>query len=194
MGGMNIAAWYERETGPWPMNYGQSGSQELARMIVLDGLELSAPADAIGIFSFRAQALDDDAFGWSMTVRTREQISAISQILDENLRQGALGVGSTVGYARSGTSTYELFDAQQVAARYGRPRAAHTRLHGPKKPPVESQTRSRWRFGWAGWDLFGGCSRQPGLVWDADRLAGDDPEVWRRVHFDRRGRRRSPPT
>ena len=139
VGAMNIAAWYEREAGKWPMNYGQSVSQEIARMIVHDGLDIPDPVDAHDVFSLRAAALDDEVSGWSVTISNRDQINEISRILDENLRQGALGVGSTVGYASTGISTYEMFDAQRVAARYGRLTASHTRLHGSPQPPTESQ-------------------------------------------------------
>ena len=36
-----------------------------------------------------------------------DAMNEITRILDENLRQGALGVGVTVGYASRGISTYE---------------------------------------------------------------------------------------
>ncbi len=138
-GALNIAAWYDRERGKWPMHYGQSVSQEMVRMVVHDGLDLSKPVDAAQLFVMRAMASKDDKIeGWSVTVSNLEQINQISQILDENLRQGAIGVGSTIGYAKSGISTYEMFEAQRAAARYGRLTAVHTRLHGSTKPPLEA--------------------------------------------------------
>ena len=138
-GALNIAAWYDREKGKWPMNYGQSVSQEMVRMVVHDGLDLSKPVDAAQLFVMRAMASKKDKIeGWSVTVSNLEQINKISQILDENLRQGAIGVGSTVGYAKTGISTYEMFEAQRAAARYGRLTAVHTRFHGSTKPPQEA--------------------------------------------------------
>jgi N-acyl-D-aspartate/D-glutamate deacylase len=139
VGAMNAGAWYEREAGQWPMNYGQTVSQEIARMMVHDGLDVSQPVDAKDIFPLRAEALEDGVSGWSVTVSTREQINQISKILDENLRQGALGIGSTIGYASKGINTYEMFDAQRVAARYERLSAVHTRFHGSPLTPTESQ-------------------------------------------------------
>ena len=50
VGALNIAAWYKREKGKWPMNYGQCVSQELARMMVHDGLDLAEPVDCHGCF------------------------------------------------------------------------------------------------------------------------------------------------
>ena len=129
-GALNIAAWYEREAGKWPMNYGQAVGQELARMVVHDGLKIDEPVDAEQIFNLRAKASKEDGVeGWSVNVSTLEQINEITKILDENLRQGGLGIGSTIGYAKTGINTYEMFEAQRAAARYGRLTAVHTRFH-----------------------------------------------------------------
>ena len=139
LGALNIEAWYKREAGKWPMNYGQAVSQEMARMVIHDGLEINGPVDATDVFPLRAKSVEDGVEGWSVTISDLEQMNKITQILDENLRQGALGVGSTIGYASTGISTYEMFEAQRAAARYGRLTAAHSRLHGSTKPPNESQ-------------------------------------------------------
>ncbi|MCP4258170.1 MAG: amidohydrolase family protein [Planctomycetes bacterium] len=109
-GAINIAAWYAREKGKWPMNYGQSISHELVRMMVHDGMDFPEPTDATQIFESRAKSVDDDVEGWSVTISNLEQINRITKILDENLRQGALGIGCTVGYAQKGVSTYECFE------------------------------------------------------------------------------------
>ena len=139
LGALNIAAWYKREKGKWPMNYGQCASQELARMMVHDGLDLAEPVDATDVFKLRARAAKEDGIeGWSVSVSTLEQINQISKILDENLRQGALGLGSTVGYAKTGISTYELFEAQRAAARYGRLTGVHSRFHTSAQLPMEA--------------------------------------------------------
>ncbi len=138
VGAMNIAAWYDREKGKWPINYGQCVSQEMARMIVHDGLKVSDPRDALNVFQMRAESVKDNVEGWSVSVSNLEQMNQISQILDENLRQGALCVGSTIGYASAGISTYEMFEAQRAAARYGRPTGVHTRMHTQSRPPTEA--------------------------------------------------------
>ena len=118
LGGLNIGAWYDQEKGKWPINYGLCVSQELARMVVHDGLNISEPTDASDAFDLRAEASKDDGIeGWSVSVSNLEQMNKITQILDENLRQGAPCVGSTVGYAGKGITTYEMFEAQRAAAR-----------------------------------------------------------------------------
>jgi N-acyl-D-amino-acid deacylase len=115
--GLNVAAWYDRKKGKWPINYGTCASHELTRMVVHDKLDISGPVDAADMFDLRAEsAKDDDIPGWSVTVSNLEQINKITQILDENLRQGALCVGNTVGYASKGISTYEMFEAQRATS------------------------------------------------------------------------------
>jgi N-acyl-D-amino-acid deacylase len=111
----------------------------MARMVVHDGMTISDPKDAGDAFTLRAQSAKEDGVeGWSKSVSNLVQMNAISQILDENLRQGAIGVGSTIGYASIGISTYEQFEAQRAAARYGRLTAVHTRFHGSPKTPTEA--------------------------------------------------------
>jgi len=139
LGAVNIGAWYRREKDKWPMNYGQCVSHEMVRMMVHDGLKYDGPVDATVAFDFRAEAGKDGLSGWSVAVSSLEQINQITKILDENLRQGAIGIGCTPGYASAGISTYEQLEVQRAAARYDRLSAVHTRLHGSTKPPVESQ-------------------------------------------------------
>jgi N-acyl-D-glutamate deacylase len=140
LGALNIGAWYEREAGKWPINYGQCVAHEIVRIKVHDGIDLPDPVDATDAFILRAKSSEEDGVeGWSVTVSDLDQINQITRILDENLRQGALCVGTTPGYAPTGISTYEMFEVQKAAARYGRPIASHTRFHGSTKPPVEAQ-------------------------------------------------------
>ena len=140
LGALNIAAWYEREAGQWPMNYGTAVSHEMARMVVHDGLQLNQPIDAVDIFELRAASSKQDGIpGWSVTVSNLEQINEINKILDENLREGAIAVGSTPGYASKGISTYEQFEVQRAAANYDRLTGFHTRFHISNRTPTEAQ-------------------------------------------------------
>ena len=98
---LNIGAWYEREKGKWPMNYGQAVGHEYVRMMVHDGLKFNGPIDAVDVFNNRAAAVkEDEVAGWSITKSSLEQINQITMILDENLRQGAIGIGRPVRWLR----------------------------------------------------------------------------------------------
>lgn len=138
LGALNVGAWYDREEGKWPINYGTCTSHELARMVVHDDLDLSTPVDAIDGFQLRAQSGEDGVEGWSVTVSNEDQIGQITRLLDTDLQAGALCAGTTVGYAFVGISTYELFEVQRAAARYSRPLAGHSRFHGNTATPTEA--------------------------------------------------------
>ena len=75
------------------MNYGQAVRHEFVRTIVHDGLDLRRPDRCnVDVFNSRATAAKDDGIGgWSVTKSSLEQINQITKILDENLRQGAIG-------------------------------------------------------------------------------------------------------
>jgi len=134
-GAWNIDQWYKLRDGKWPLNYGASVSHERAREIVLDGMNFDGPVDAITLFNDRTKAGEDGVLGWSVTRPDLNQLNEISLLVDEQLRQGALGVSSLTGYARSGITTYELFEMQRNAARYGRVFASHQRFHGNSTNP-----------------------------------------------------------
>ena len=56
-----------------------------------------------------------------------EQGNQILSLMDEGLRQGGIGIGSTVGYMRQGVSTREIFELQKLAGLYGRQIGMHFR-------------------------------------------------------------------
>ena len=139
LGAMNVAEWYAAKEKNWPVNYGTVISHEMARMIVHDGMTFDGPSDATTGFINRAKAGEDGVNGWSVTISDLDQINEITAIIDQGLAEGAIGIGSTVGYMSTGVSSYEMLEVQRAAARYGRPTAFHARLHGSTKPPVEAQ-------------------------------------------------------
>ncbi|MBO9450280.1 aminoacylase [Tropicibacter sp. R16_0] len=142
IGALNIDEWYAKRTGTTQANFGTVVGQEYARMRIHDGMALEGPdvSMPLSLSVHRAQSAEDGVEGWSVTPSTREQMNEITAILDEGLRQGALGIGSTIGYARAGITTYEMFEAQKAAARYGRVTSAHHRFHPSASTPTETQT------------------------------------------------------
>ncbi|WP_085807503.1 hypothetical protein [Roseovarius albus] len=141
VGAANIDEWYAAREGSTQANFGTVIGQEFARMRVHDGLALEGPNISMPFFfDYRAEAAEDGVDGWSITPSNREQMNEITAQLDEGLRLGALGVGSTIGYAREGITTYEMFEAQKAAARYGRLTSVHHRFHPSASTPTETQT------------------------------------------------------
>lgn len=119
--GNQVAEFYKRIKGNTPINQGVSVSHEFARAQVLDGYKdwkyLHTP-DAI---NSRLKQ------GWSHTRPTLEEGNQILQVVDEGLRQGGIGIGSTVGYMRDGVSSREIFELQRLGGLYGRQIGMHFR-------------------------------------------------------------------
>ena len=117
--GPKVGAWYAMHEGRAQTNYGTASGHEFARAAVLDGYEdgLDAPAS---ITEARRGS------GWSEGVLDTEGANRLLQILDDGLRQGALGNCSTLGYW-PGALAREMFEVQKLAGRYGRFTAVHTR-------------------------------------------------------------------
>jgi hypothetical protein len=141
IGAVNIDEWYAARDGKTQANFGTVVGQEFARMRVHDGLALEGPNVSMPyFFDYRTEAAKDGVDGWSVTRSSVEQLNEITKTLDEGLRLGALGVGSTIGYAREGITTYEMFEAQRIAAKYGRLTSVHHRFHPSAATPTETQT------------------------------------------------------
>jgi len=119
--GEKLEEWYKRREGNSPINYGVAVAHELARAAVLDGFKdwqyLYTP-DAIN-------SRKND--GWSKTRPTLEQGNEILKIVDEGLRQGGIGIGSTLGYMRDGVSAREVYELQKLSGLYGRQIGIHFR-------------------------------------------------------------------
>ena len=57
--------------------------------------------------------------------------------IDQGLRQGGLGIASTLGYF-PGATAREMFEIQKLGARYGRFTAVHLRFLRPERQTTEA--------------------------------------------------------
>jgi len=140
-GSTSIAEWYEEKakTG-WPINYGTVYMMIGARMKVHDPeVKIDEPLDLSNLFPYINEAAKDGVQGWSVTRSNIEQMNKVMQLMDEGLREGALGIGVGAAYMAPGMTSYEQFEAQRTAARYGRLTAVHTRFHLSSETPTEAQ-------------------------------------------------------
>jgi hypothetical protein len=137
-GNLNVDAWYRAREGRWPANFAAAASHEAHRMRVLDGLVFEEGVDAEDGLLARGDSYDENGIpDWAETRSTLEQINDIMAGIDEELRQGALTVASTMGYMAVGVTTLELLNLQKAGANYGRGSSMHVRLLGNNKPPYE---------------------------------------------------------
>lgn len=139
LGTLNVDAWYADRDGRWPVNYGAAASHEFHRMQVLDAMVMDGPKDGGDFGALRnASYEENDVPDWAVTRASLDQLNTMIGNIDEDLRQGALGIASTTGYMANGITTLELFNVQRAAANYGRVYASHVRLLGNNNPPTEA--------------------------------------------------------
>jgi hypothetical protein len=120
--GPKLNEWYQRHEGKTPLNYGVAVAHEFARAEVIDGFK-----DWKYLYTPDAGETRSTKDGWSKTQPDLDQGNQILALIDEGLRQGGLGIGSTVGYMRAGVSAREIFELQKLGGLYGRPIGMHFR-------------------------------------------------------------------
>ena len=120
--GLRVDDWYEMHEGRSQLNYGTSSGHEFARTKVTQDLPDEDLLDApYSVVKGRGAGT-----AWADDVLDLEKGNRMLSIIDEGLRQGAVGIASTVGYF-PGATAREMFEVQRVGARYGRPTAVHLR-------------------------------------------------------------------
>jgi len=134
LGALHVAKWYREKQDNWQMNFGTTIGQEFVRRLLLDGVD---GTDMRDFARGRGEAAKDGESSWETHISTEKELNAILKHLDEGLRQGAIGIGSTVGYMPTGVTSAEMFFTQAIAAKYGRLTSVHYRfLSG--KPPADN--------------------------------------------------------
>lgn len=127
--GPRVDEWYKMHEGRSQVNYGTASSHEFARSMVTQGVKALDTPD--GIVKSRAAGT-----GWSNDILDLEGGNNMLQAIDEGLRQGALGVASTIGYL-PGATAREMFEVQRVGSLYGRFTSVHLR-YTPGNPTTEA--------------------------------------------------------
>lgn len=115
--GTRIDDWYAERRGRAQVNYGTGSSHELARSLILDGIEA---LDVTGAPQSRRGAR------WAESRPSPAELGDILATIDAGLAAGAIALSSTVGYM-PGANARELYEAQRVAAARGRASAVHAR-------------------------------------------------------------------
>jgi hypothetical protein len=111
-----------------PINFGFSASWALARLHLFDGVPLAA-TDSI-LSGHQASP------GWRAPV-TRAERARLLDLIEENVAEGAVGIGVLLGYAPE-TSRDEYFQVASLASRLGVPVFTHARYMGGADEPHTS--------------------------------------------------------
>ncbi|HSG62288.1 MAG TPA: amidohydrolase family protein, partial [Pseudomonadales bacterium] len=139
-GSTRVGAWYaQKDKEGWQINYGTTSSLGLNRMIVHDPeVVMDGPRDASDLGTLVKETAKDGVSGWAVTRSSIDELNRLIELLDEDLRQGAIGIGVGAAYMQRGMTSYEQFEVQRAAARYGRLSSVHTRFHINAQTPNEA--------------------------------------------------------
>jgi N-acyl-D-glutamate deacylase len=119
--------WYGRLDGKSQANYGATVSAIGARSKLLKPGYKSKTGNVL-------QDVDQVGMVWSTDIPSDKQIDEILKLVEEGLQQGALGVGSPVGYMTVGDTTREVIEEQRLAGKYGRFTSIHGRFSSQRTP------------------------------------------------------------
>ncbi|MFB5598598.1 MAG: amidohydrolase family protein [Nitrososphaeraceae archaeon] len=132
-GALDVDKFYRDKENRSKMNYMTTVGHGFARLKVLDNTtsqDIRTAFEAVGLIAAKNQS------HWSTKISTPKELDTILAILDKGLREGAVGIGSPVGYMTEGVNAREMFEVQKLAGEYDRITSIHTRfLLSP--PPTE---------------------------------------------------------
>jgi len=132
LGVLPVEKWYASMEGKSQTNYGATASVQGAREMVLNPKYKTIDGATVNDLELGKETSFDMA--WSTQVATDDQVEQILALLEEGLKQGALGIGYTPGYMVTGVRSEEGVGAQKLAGQYGRFVAMHGRFSGQQPP------------------------------------------------------------
>ncbi|WNC73973.1 amidohydrolase family protein [Thalassotalea psychrophila] len=125
-----LKGWLADKSEKTPVNYGASVAHSGIRAAVLDGY---VHPDGNLIEATLGGDLAKN-FQWSVKVSNTEERQQIVELIDNQLQQGAIGLGITVGYYSNGASSPEIYDVIKATGKYELPSFVHARFSGQKPP------------------------------------------------------------
>lgn len=130
-----INEWYAAIEGRCRTNYGASvGTIAVREHIFNDGYKSKFAGDFVYDMTGAASETHT-SMKWSSQVATPEQVERIGEMLEEGLREGAIGIGHCPGYMVAGTTQQESMLCQKLAGEHGRAVFLHGRFSS-QMPPV----------------------------------------------------------
>ena len=133
VGAYPVDFFYDNLKGKSQTNYGASVSTLGIREKVFNPKYTSKT----GMIITDIEAHDENAFvdmQWSGRTPTLDEIDKINQMVDEGLKQGALGVGVPVGYMIDGVTSKETASWQKLSGKYNRATFLHGRFSSQHAP------------------------------------------------------------
>ncbi|ADO42650.1 amidohydrolase family protein [Ketogulonicigenium vulgare] len=126
VGVLPVARWYDEQAQrPRALNYGAGAAWLLARQVVLSGATLEGP-------NIMGRNLPNDR--WQQSTAEGDEVTAIVDMVEAGIHEGALGIGVPNGYA-PGSGVKEMVALCEMAGAHGAPTFTHvafTAVHDPR--------------------------------------------------------------
>ena len=136
-GQLPVAQHYARaERDGRPINFGYSASWALARLVVMDGFDLPTPSEDERLPNFlETWGSGNTAASRWRGVCTSAETDRVLALLEQEVAQGAIGIGVLLGYAAQ-SNRGEYFWLAQLAQRLGVPVFTHARGMSYEEPTM----------------------------------------------------------
>jgi len=127
LGDLPVAQTYDlyAKQGGRPLNYGVSSSALMARIAAIEG-EMPSPEVSWYLGSFAKPE-------WQLDLATDAQLDKIIELVEQGLKEGAIGIGCNYGYAPA-IGRKEYYKIAELAKKYDVPTYTHVRYMSTEEP------------------------------------------------------------
>lgn len=129
-----VKDWYAALDGKCRTNYGASSGAIPVRENIFHAEYKTKFAGDFVYDALGAPQQSHVTMDWSTQIVTPEQAEQFESMLEDGLRQGAIGVGYAVGYMVGGCTQQESMIAQKLAGKYGQSTFIHARFSSQMPP------------------------------------------------------------
>lgn len=119
-GAYPVDKWYSRLEGRSQANYGATVAHFAIRDDVFSDITYNTGNMVMEVWRSKDQ--------WSVHKSTPDELKKILEKIEQGIKQGALGVGTPIGYATDGLSSVEVAEAWRIAGQYGLFASVHGRF------------------------------------------------------------------
>ncbi len=133
LGAYPIDLFYDLLDGKSQVNYGATASIMSIREKALNPRYNSRLATLV----LDSQIKDESMFFGIQTLTDKadaEQLKQIAEMMESELKRGALGIGNPVGYMTKGQTSQEMVEVQRLAGEYDRASFLHGRFSSQQPP------------------------------------------------------------
>ena len=120
MGAWPVDKWYSRLEGRSQSNYGATVGHFGVRDDVFSNITYTSGNMLLETYKTKHQ--------WSVHKASPDELKKILEKIEQGIKEGALGIGTPIGYATDGLSSVEVAEAWRIAGKYGLFATVHGRF------------------------------------------------------------------